>query len=48
MLYGSPFLDDETERLFKEYDRDRDGKIEFEEFSQIIIGNAKRLQKTNK
>ena len=45
VLYGSPFLDKETEQLFKEFDSDLDGKIGFEEFSDIILANA---QKSNK
>ena len=45
VVYGSPFLDEETERLFKEYDVDRDGKIGFDEFSEIIISNNQKMTK---
>ena len=37
MQFGDQFTDEEVEELIKEADVNKDGKIDFEEFSKIIM-----------
>ena len=37
MQFGDKFTDEEVEELIKEADINKDGKIDYEEFSKIIM-----------
>ena len=37
MQFGDRFTDEEVEELIKEADINKDGKIDYEEFSRIIM-----------
>ena len=37
MQFGDHFTDEEVEELIKEADVNKDGKIDYEEFSKIIL-----------
>ena len=37
MQFGDQFTDEEVEELIKEADVNKDGKIDYEEFSKIIM-----------
>ena len=37
MQFGEQFTDEEVEELIKEADVNKDGKIDYEEFSKIIL-----------
>ena len=42
LIYGIPYLDGDIDRLFAVYDRNSDGKVDFNEFESLIQESLKR------